>query len=246
MPEVQERVSRLEKVLEEFIRSVGIEFNKLYNSQMRTEAELREFKEESERDRKSLHQEMREFKEEMREFKERMEGFKEGMEEFRERMEEFQRRQDEENRRKNKEWSALAKKMGTIVEDLIAPALRPVLKKYFDCEETLEGQRMFRRRDGEDCEVDAIAACEERVFMVEARSTPRDSDIKDIRDKAGRFFDFFPEFKGKGLVVIFGSISFPENVIKRASREGIYVLGWREWEYMDILNFDEIEKQKTK
>lgn len=46
MPEIAERVSRLEQVLEEFIRSVGIEFNKLYNSQMRTEAELRAFKEE--------------------------------------------------------------------------------------------------------------------------------------------------------------------------------------------------------
>lgn len=54
MVEIKERVSRLEEVLEEFIKSVGIEFNKLYNSQMRTEAELREFKEE-----------MREFKEEM-------------------------------------------------------------------------------------------------------------------------------------------------------------------------------------
>ncbi len=58
MPTTEEKVSRLEAVLEEFIKSVGIEFNKLYNSQMRTEAEMREFKEE-----------MRAFKEEMREFK---------------------------------------------------------------------------------------------------------------------------------------------------------------------------------
>ncbi len=36
-----ERVDRLEQVLEEFVTNVGIEFNKLYNSQLRTEAELR-------------------------------------------------------------------------------------------------------------------------------------------------------------------------------------------------------------
>lgn len=59
MTAVIERVDRLEEALENFITSVGIEFNKVYNSQLRTEAELREFKEE-----------MREFKEEMREFKE--------------------------------------------------------------------------------------------------------------------------------------------------------------------------------
>lgn len=55
MATVIERVDRLEEVLENFITSVGIEFNKVYNSQLRTEAELREFKEE-----------MRDFKEENR------------------------------------------------------------------------------------------------------------------------------------------------------------------------------------
>lgn len=37
----EERVDRLERALEGFVTNVGIEFNKLYNSQMRTEAELR-------------------------------------------------------------------------------------------------------------------------------------------------------------------------------------------------------------
>ena len=41
MPQVEERVDRLEQTLQSFITSVGIEFNKLYNSQMRTETELR-------------------------------------------------------------------------------------------------------------------------------------------------------------------------------------------------------------
>ena len=46
MAAVLERVDRLEEVLQNFITSVGIEFNKVHNSQLRTEAELREFKEE--------------------------------------------------------------------------------------------------------------------------------------------------------------------------------------------------------
>ena len=44
---VAERVDHLDEVLDEFITSVGIEFNKLYNSQMRTEAELRAFREDT-------------------------------------------------------------------------------------------------------------------------------------------------------------------------------------------------------
>ena len=46
MATVEARVDRLGEVLEEFITNVGIEFNKLYNSQLRTETELRAFKDE--------------------------------------------------------------------------------------------------------------------------------------------------------------------------------------------------------
>ena len=49
MATVIERVDRLEEVLENFITSVGIEFNKAYNAQVRTEAELRDLKEENRR-----------------------------------------------------------------------------------------------------------------------------------------------------------------------------------------------------
>ncbi|MDI6802142.1 MAG: hypothetical protein QMD01_08875 [Thermodesulfovibrionales bacterium] len=153
----------------------------------------------------------------------------------------FKDEMKEEMKNKNREWSNLAKKMGTIVEDLIAPALRPVLGKYFECEVKMEGQRMFRRKAGEDYEVDAVAACEDKVFMIEVKSTPKVNDIEAIEEKSRRFFEFFPEHNGKELIVIFGSISFAENVIHNASRKNIYVMGWREWEYMDILNFEEIK-----
>ena len=46
MAAVIERVDRLENLVQDFVTSVGIEFNKLYNSQMRTEAEMRAFKDE--------------------------------------------------------------------------------------------------------------------------------------------------------------------------------------------------------
>ena len=54
MPQVEERVDRLEQALQSFITSVGIEFNKLYNSQMRTEAELRAFKDDMRRENREM------------------------------------------------------------------------------------------------------------------------------------------------------------------------------------------------
>ena len=199
------------------------------------EERLQKHIEEAEKDRKAFQEEMKAFKDEMKAFKEEMKAFKDEMLEFK-------RRQEEENIRKNKEWSALAKKMGTIVEDLIAPALRPTLSKYFNCEVSMGGQRIFRRKNGEDYEIDAIAGCEDKIFMIEARSTPKVEDVKEIKKKSERFFEFFPEHNGKELIVIFGSITFPENVIKYASKQGIYVLAWREWQYMDILNFEEVKR----
>jgi hypothetical protein len=175
-----------------------------------------------------LEREMKEFKDEMKEFKDEMRGFK--------------KQQDEEWRKWRKEWSNISKKMGTIVEDLIAPALRPVLEKYFKCDVTMEGQRQFRRKNGQDYEIDAIAGCDDKVFMVEVRSTPRINYVDEIAEKKEKFFEFFPEHKGKELIVIFGGITFPNNIIQHASKNKIYVMAWREWEYMDILNFDEVQR----
>ncbi|BCB96278.1 hypothetical protein JZK55_12000 [Dissulfurispira thermophila] len=207
--------------------------------------EIKQYEERAEKDRKSLHEEMKAFKDEMRVYREESEkdrkSLHEEMKAFKDEMGKYKKEQDEEWKKWRKEWSNIAKKMGTIVEDLIAPVLRPTLKKYFNCEVSLEGQRMFRRKKGEDYEVDAIAACDDKVFMIEARSTPRDTDVREIKEKSERFFEFFPEFKGKKLIIIFGSITFPENVLRYASNMGIYAMGWREWEYMDILNFDDVK-----
>jgi hypothetical protein len=54
LPATQEHVSRLEESIDRFVRDVGIEFNKLYNLQTRTELELREYKEESRAERREM------------------------------------------------------------------------------------------------------------------------------------------------------------------------------------------------
>jgi len=60
MPAVKERVDRLEESIDRFVLNVGIEFNKLYNSQMRTEAELRELTDEMRSFKDEVHEDRRE------------------------------------------------------------------------------------------------------------------------------------------------------------------------------------------
>lgn len=169
MPTVLERLDSLESILGQFIVHTDVALRRLEN-------EIREFK-----------NEMREFKNEMKEFKD----------EIRNEMKDFKDEMREETKKKNGEWSNLAQKMGTMVEDLIAPALRPVLGKYFNSEVTMEGQRMFRHKAENDYEVDAISADEKRVFMIEVKTSPKEKDIDAIVQKAKQFFEFFPEFEKK-------------------------------------------------
>jgi len=161
-------------------------------------------------------------------------------------MEEFKDENRKETKKINKQWGDIAKKMGTIVEDLITPALRPVLSKYFECDSKMEGQRIRKRIKGEEYEVDVIALCNDKVFMIEVKSAPKAEYVDEIVDKAKRFFEFFPEYKDKELTTIFGGISFTDNVIQHATTKRVYVMAYREWEYMDILNFDEMKKHFKK
>ena len=61
MATVEEKVDRLEAALQNFIMSVGLEFNKAYNLRERSEMEFKEFKDE-----------MRAFKDEMHAFRDEM------------------------------------------------------------------------------------------------------------------------------------------------------------------------------
>jgi hypothetical protein len=170
------------------------------------EEALMEFAHNTERAIQSLPEEVDRLSREMRKFKDEMLTFRRNQEE---------------------EWSSIARKMETIVEDLIIPSLRLFLERHFRCHITAEGQRWLRRRVGESYEADALARCEDKVFLLE---------------KSKSFFDFFPGYEGRELLLILGSISFPESVIKYASERGVYVMAWREWEYTDIPNFEEVRR----
>jgi hypothetical protein len=157
----------------------------------------------------------------------------------------FKEEMRNDRRENNKRWGELANKMGTLVEDLVAPALRPVLKKYFQCDPILEGQRIRRRKGDQTYEVDALVVSTDLVFLVEVRSSPRVQHIEEMIEKMDRFFFFFPEYEGKRLIPILASLSFPGEVLRYGSKKKIYLMGWKEWEYMDILNFEEISQGRN-
>jgi hypothetical protein len=215
MPQVEDRVDRLEQALQSFIMSVGIEFNKLYNSQMLTEAELRAFKEEmqaassrSELDRKSLHEEMKAFKEEVR----------------------------RENREMNRKWGELAKKMGTMVEDLVAPSLPRIVQEQFGLEVIdLMVRRKRKLEDGSVREFDGVAIADGYAFVNSTKSTLRSNDVEGLVGEIAEFRRFFPEYGKEKVIGILASLYVEASLVRYAETMGFLVLALGD-ELMEIKN----------
>ena len=219
------RVDRLEAVLAEFIQSTTRSLNQL-------SFEMKEFKDE-----------MKEFKDEMKEFKDEMKEFKDEMKEFKQEMLVFKEETIKDRRNMNKQWGELANKMGTLIEDLISPAVRPVMTAYFG--EPIESIAIhFRRFDKKTKlrgEFDCVAVSASYVFLVEVRSTPRKEYIRELIDeKIPEFKVLFPEFSHLKIIPVLGSLRFDEKFIPVATADNVFLMGFREWEYMDLINFQEL------
>jgi hypothetical protein len=232
MQTTEEKVSNLEHVLEEFIIHTDtsldrlervIEESKINNdiALSKLDRRLEESKINTDISLSRLERGLNEFKDEMDRFKDRMEA---------------------SHKEINKQWAFLAKKMGTLDEDLVSPAVRPVISKYFKCDPIDRSIRNLRRKNGDSFEVDVLAVCKDKVFMIEVRSTPKVNYVDEILEKVPLFKEFYPEHEDKEFIPIFASIIFPENIVQYATRKGLYVMAYREWEYMDIINFDGVSK----
>ncbi len=199
---------------------------------------IAEIRKESER----FHNEMEKFKEWS---KQNIKEMRENHEKFAKEMQEFKEWSKQNIRDLNKKWGDLANKMGTVVEDIIAPALPEIISKYFDCEKPISiAQRIVKRKPSDLSKVrefDVIVDCGDVVILNETKSNPNQKSAQRFVEfiRSGEFFEYFPEYKGKKLIPIFSTLNMPDNVKKYLSKNNVYAMGMK-GEYMDILNFDDV------
>lgn len=211
MSAVVERVDRLEQVLADFTRNVGIEFNKLYNAQVQTQQSMQR-----------LHEEMRDFKDEMRTFKDQVRADHEASR--RERIE------------MNRKWGDLANKLGTMVEDLVYPSLSRIVRQSVGTEPRDLVVRFKRRlADGRREEVDALAVTDELVVLNSTKATLRSADVDAFVAQIGRFREFFPEYGKLPVVGLLATLSVGDSVLRHAERTGFLVAAVGE-EVMELKN----------
>ncbi|WP_296808215.1 hypothetical protein [Thiocapsa sp.] len=172
--------------------------------------------------------------EEMLEFKDEMSSFKDEMLAFNE---ESQR----ERRSMNKQWGDLANRLGTPVEDIVAPNLPRVAAELFSCPVAdLFGVRVVRRFGGETREYDALLVCPEVVLVNETKSRLTDAHVEGILERLAEIPHVFPEYADRRAVGVLASLYPDASVVRRATRRGVLVMGMGD-ETMHILNPEALE-----
>jgi len=145
----------------------------------------------------------------------------------------------------NKQWGDLANKLGTIIEDILAPNLRRLARDHFQFPSIDDFMIRRSRRHGQtETEFDTLVVGPDAVILGEAKSTPSIEYAEAFADKGRSFFDYFPEYKGRRLICVFGSWAISDPVVERLTARGIYALRMGE-ETMELANAAALEKPRT-
>ena len=236
---VQQRVDRLEIAMEQLIRQVdrtSLQVDRTSAAVAHLSREVDRFKQEMDRFR----EEMDRFREEMDKFREEMRDFKEEMRrEMKEFKEEMRREMKEFKQEMNRRWGELANRLGTLVEDIVAPAVPDVIKRHFNLEIELMGIRMRRKMSELKGEYDVVAMADGMIFIVEVKSRFNIEYVRDFQEKLAKFRDLFPEYGDRQLVGIIASLRLDDEVVKEATGRGFYAMAMK-GEYMDLINVEEL------
>ncbi|MHA1912654.1 MAG: hypothetical protein ACTSYA_13285 [Candidatus Kariarchaeaceae archaeon] len=184
-----------------------------------------------------LSNEMSDFKNEMKDFKDEMSDFKDEMKDFKD---ESKVSRDEMNVR----WGNLANSLGRVVEDLIIPNIDIIIEKCF--EEKIQDYygSLYKRNPitNEGREFDGIITTKSNIFLFEIKSKITQEHALKMREFicSGDFFKYFPNYKGKKLIPVMGSLNLKDHQVKMLTEEKILALAIRG----DILTFKNLDELK--
>lgn len=176
---------------------------------------------------------LKSFQTEMKEFKDEMNDFKNEMKEFKIEM--------------NKRWGDLANKMGTVIEDIVAPNIPRIAQEFFNCESidrflirpyVTHSLDIKRRR-----EFDVVVKCANFVFLTETKSKVTQVEIDNFLSfiDSGDFFNFFPEFSGNTLVPFLASTFISENLVNYMTKKKIVAVSLAD-STMNPVNIEVVSK----
>ena len=160
------------------------------------------------------------------------------MQDFKDEMNVFKNNSEKERKNMNKKWGELANKMGTIVEDIVAPAIGGIARKHFQVDVfDFFAIRLKTKNFNKSSirEFDVIATTDKFFFIVETKASPRTEYIQKFIELIPDLETWFPESKNKKLIPIFASLYIPEDAVKYLTNNNIFAIAMKD-DSMDILN----------
>ncbi len=225
--------------LRDYMKELSYQAMRTEMSLNRLSEEMREFKDEMKVFKTEMtvfKDEMTDFKDEMRVFKDEMSDFKGEMTDFKDEMRVFKDETVRDRQRMNKQWGDLANRLGTLVEDIVAPSLPRVAQEQLGCEAPeLFAVRVVRRLGGETREYDAMLVCPGWVLINETKSLLQEQHIEALLEKLADLSRFCPEYADRRALGVLASLYPDPGLVNRATRRGVLVMGMGD-EAMQVLN----------
>ncbi|TVR75080.1 MAG: hypothetical protein EA427_00470 [Spirochaetaceae bacterium] len=163
------------------------------------------------------------------------------MKDFKNEMKDFKNESRRQSKEMNKRWGDLANRLGSVVEDIVAPNVPGVMARYFGVDEPDFLMIRPRKKHPQDPtrrrEFDVIAVSPDTVFVNETKTRIRPEDVTAFAENYREVLEYFPEYAGRRVVPIMSSLSLAEEVTSLLTRHGIYAMAMSE-DTMDLLNFD--------
>ena len=174
--------------------------------------------------------------------------------------EQDRQRSDEEREQDRQEWKRerrrlaqelgdIARKQGTLVEDIVAPSLRRMAAEELACGPVeFSAPRVEQRQPGDRSkrrEFDFLYVGREAVLLNETKSTAKPEYAKEFVEfvRSGEFALYFPAYADRPVVPVFSSLYVPQEVVAYLTGQGIYAVGMGE-EAMEVLNLAEVRERR--
>ena len=157
-----------------------------------------------------------------------------------EEMREFKDEMRESRKAMDKRWGYLARKMGTLIEDIFIPSFDLAIEKYFGLTLKDVMPRRKVRQNEETLELDILAYAGEKAFVVEVKSSPdRVEYVHDFLEKLKILPDFIPEIKKYQVIPIYAALNMEKSTINLLTKNHIYALIMK-GDILEIVNFQDL------
>jgi hypothetical protein len=154
---------------------------------------------------------------------------------------------DQELRDFRRQMGEMSNRLGTIVEDMIAPSLVRMATAELNCGDIVRKMSRITQRHPRTRlrrEFDLIIEGTQAVLFNQTKTTARPEWAREFVEflRNGEFYEYFPEYQNKPLVPVFSALNIPEDVVIYLTRQRVYAVAMGD-EMMEVLNLNEVRAQ---